>query len=276
MSNFNVQKSKGKSLTMKIVLCLIIIVVFMFIFMVVRRMNVNARYSKAVKEYLAKAYPDETFHVTEQWHDLRDSGPIPHFDFPDLCYYYVIPDSEPDYGFRVYISKAKYSYRIEKIEDTYYWRILRRQIQNFVIEHLYDELGEMKVDLRESGLLFGFEGFTSDSTLQDYLERGKHFAPLISVYLPKSIDETDEEEITELLKELVLELTEGTDVFLGVSTIGVLCLESPADFDLLETEKDIDPLYDNRRIIEAPEGRFYWQRRFKSLRAAGLRFENAQ
>lgn len=276
MKNAGVHGARRRSLVFKIGLWLIIAISIIIIFLVVDKMTVNQRFTKAVKDYLAETYPDETFQVEEQWHDMRETGPIPHFDFPRQCYYRVHPDSEPDYGFVVYITKSKYSYKIENIRDSYYWRILRRQIQNYAIEHLYDKLGEMKVDFRENGSLFGFEGFNSESTLEDYFERGNRFTSVMNIYIPKRIDEVSEENLTSILKEFIKGIKSKTDIFGEVSAICIFCLDDLSNYDLLVTDEDENPLYDNKRIIESREGRFYWQDKFSFQVATAIGFEDVE
>lgn len=239
----------------------LIAVRLIFYFVGVNRLNVNERYAKAAKEYLETTH-NEKFEVVEQWHDTRETGPIPHFDFPSICYYVAYPESDPDYPVIVYISKSKYSYKIEKIEDTYYGKVLRKQLLNYVIDNLSDKLGEMKVYMTGEDNRMGFSGFTINSTLEDFFKIDKTFSFPIAVYIPMPIKETSKEELEEILMTFASEWKE-SEAFSDNTSISIRCLKNRSDYELLETEGDENPLYNNRRIIKVWEDPYYWQHAFE-------------
>ena len=68
---------------------------------------------------------------------------------PQTSYFFAHPSADPHYVFRVFVTRQENSYQIAEIRDTYAWRTLREQLQEYAINYFSEALDiDIKVDVR--------------------------------------------------------------------------------------------------------------------------------
>jgi len=232
------KRVKKKLSTPKSKIILVLALILIIRLLGVNRLNVNSRYRAKAKDYLEEKY-GESFYVKEGWRDTRDQL-IPHFGFPETCYYIAYPLSDENYAFRVYITRWNFGYSVMKIEDDYYWRFLRRELQQYTQDHLREQLGEFKVDISTDSSTIHRRGFHSnlmpDSTLGDFLKTPGPMFLSIEIILPESVETIDLERVEVIIYDFVSKLIiESGNKFSDSSWVSVYCAKSREQYDLIDT-----------------------------------------
>jgi len=175
---------------------------------VATRTNAPSRFRLAAQEYLEEKYGEE-FVVGGMRN--RGGGFAPDIfwrqragSIPQTSYFFAHPSADPNYVFRVFVTRQENSYRIAEIRDTYAWRFLREQLQEYAANYFLEALGiDTKVDVRliPHGSFHGFPREIDHNTLlEDFLSLTEqlelryriHFLVFISHF-----DESIEDKIAE-------------------------------------------------------------------------------
>ena len=180
-------------------------------------MELRNRYQQAAKEFLEDKYGEE-FYVWDEFFDPREPWPGNEFSTPFGFDTFAYPVSNKDAIFKVQIIREEDSNEIESINDDYFWKFLKPQLQDYTLEKLGDTFGEMKV-VAEYRLRTSLpDQLNNNSTLEDFLrifrERDSH--PIV-IYLDLFINPNSKvytkNEIEQIVTKFLLEVKQNMTVY---------------------------------------------------------------
>ena len=219
--------------------------------------NANIAYARVIRNHLEKTY-GERFYV-QRW--ANGEGPYVGpmfftFGFPVSSYFYAHPRSDPTYVFRVHVTRAYHApifrYRITELQDRYYWRFLRVQLEEYVKDYFQDLFGEdIKVDMDMYNMDEGFSsGLNQNSTLEDFFASKEHITVAARVFVP-NYDESTESLVREAAQELLLKWY-NTGSFSRLSGIYIDYVHNREAYDLIDTSIEDSIRYDYSLIWGGP------------------------